>query len=717
MDLSIKTAQDRPDTQPAAALSQQVSPTTDFNAFASMLLQANFRFAGSAGLPFLTQTTAANYTQPQTTSKPSQPTPAQSPAQSPAPNQAQSPSQSPAQSPAPNQAQSPSQSPIQSQAQNQAQSQNQTQSQDQNQAQSPSQNSGAPSQATISRGTSAHSHGKDPSQADASTPAALTDSNIGLPIVFPISASVPVQTTAPVLVADNAEANTTTNPGTNLSDSQKNSTGGAQNAQDNVTTAQMVLALQTNGTATNSNPMNAITSNTVPSDTAATDPRLLGIQPLSTPQTATALDPKAAVSASTTTTAGQTQTAPVADTATSIFALQLNQPTNITTPGRSTGSKIPAGADTNRTSAVATTQMSAQATALSAMLGSGDRLSLHVTAASGGTASAAQTTTSLVSNALLFAAGANNTTPGLPTTPSAALPLTMDQNSPGQTPVGPTLGGLAPVEQTPEGQTLGGLAPGELAPGQTGISAANELAGQFADASMGIKTGATPDLPPVTFAQLLHGATEVTGETSSVEQNAPTPVDGVPMPQLAGLQGSGQATALSQQTQGAGQPAASSPVQIPTPVEQIKVNVTKAVAEGANHISIQLAPEHLGRIDVQMDVGQDGKVQATVTADKPETLAMLKQDSTGLEKALQDAGLHTDPDALTFNLRGDGQQQQMASENDANRNGNGRHGQGAYGNGGGQNDQTADDGEQRRLAAQAARQRLTAQRGGLDVSI
>ena len=41
-----------------------------------------------------------------------------------------------------------------------------------------------------------------------------------------------------------------------------------------------------------------------------------------------------------------------------------------------------------------------------------------------------------------------------------------------------------------------------------------------------------------------------------------------------------------------------------------------------------------------------------VNADRPETLEALQRDARGLERALQDAGLRTDSNSLSFNLRG-----------------------------------------------------------------
>lgn len=88
-------------------------------------------------------------------------------------------------------------------------------------------------------------------------------------------------------------------------------------------------------------------------------------------------------------------------------------------------------------------------------------------------------------------------------------------------------------------------------------------------------------------------------------------------------------------------------------LQQVSVNITKAVGQGLDRISIQLRPSELGRVDVQLDLSIAGRVSATIVADRPETLEMLRNDSRTLEKALQDAGLDTNANDLNFSLRGE----------------------------------------------------------------
>lgn len=95
--------------------------------------------------------------------------------------------------------------------------------------------------------------------------------------------------------------------------------------------------------------------------------------------------------------------------------------------------------------------------------------------------------------------------------------------------------------------------------------------------------------------------------------------------------------------------------------DQVAVQINKAAENGLDRINIQLRPADLGRVDVKMEVGHDGRVTAVISAERQETLDMLRQDSRILSQALQDAGLQADQSSLSFNLQG--QQGQSADAN------------------------------------------------------
>jgi hypothetical protein len=100
--------------------------------------------------------------------------------------------------------------------------------------------------------------------------------------------------------------------------------------------------------------------------------------------------------------------------------------------------------------------------------------------------------------------------------------------------------------------------------------------------------------------------------------------------------------------------------------DQVSVQLGKAVPGKNDHMVINLKPVELGSVEVRLDFGADGRVQASIMAERPETLEMLQKDYRALERALNDAGLQTDAGSLSFNLKGQnqgGNQRQFAGYN------------------------------------------------------
>jgi flagellar hook-length control protein FliK len=103
------------------------------------------------------------------------------------------------------------------------------------------------------------------------------------------------------------------------------------------------------------------------------------------------------------------------------------------------------------------------------------------------------------------------------------------------------------------------------------------------------------------------------------------------------------------------------------PAEQLGVHIQRAVRDGNSRITVQLNPVDLGQVDVHLDFARDGRVSATILADRPDTLDMLQRDARLLERSLQDAGLQTGSGSLSFDLR-DGGRQGFGAQYQANGN-------------------------------------------------
>ncbi len=133
-----------------------------------------------------------------------------------------------------------------------------------------------------------------------------------------------------------------------------------------------------------------------------------------------------------------------------------------------------------------------------------------------------------------------------------------------------------------------------------------------------------------------------------------------------GVQAASQGTAEAEATERAAAPHGRSTAQHGAAADQVSVQLGKAVPGKNDQMIINLKPVELGSVEVKLDFGADGRVQASIMAERPETLEMLQKDHRALERALNDAGLQTDAGSLSFNLKGQGQggnQRQFAGYN------------------------------------------------------
>jgi flagellar hook-length control protein FliK len=162
-----------------------------------------------------------------------------------------------------------------------------------------------------------------------------------------------------------------------------------------------------------------------------------------------------------------------------------------------------------------------------------------------------------------------------------------------------------------------------------------------------------PD-PTINFGQTVRAQASMTGmqqaaaAASMGAKAQPISLDLSNLNVAAGPNGPSQVSQLAKANP---MTAARQPQRPPVPVEQVAINIQKAVGEGADRINIKLHPAQLGRVEIRMDIGKDGQLSAVILAEKPETLEMLQRDVRGLERALQDAGLRTDGNSLNFGLK------------------------------------------------------------------
>lgn len=88
----------------------------------------------------------------------------------------------------------------------------------------------------------------------------------------------------------------------------------------------------------------------------------------------------------------------------------------------------------------------------------------------------------------------------------------------------------------------------------------------------------------------------------------------------------------------------------PQSAQQLAAQITRRFANGSRVFDIRLDPAELGRVDVRLELSQDQRVQAILSAERPETLAELQRSARELERALNEAGLELEKDGLEFQL-------------------------------------------------------------------
>jgi flagellar hook-length control protein FliK len=131
-------------------------------------------------------------------------------------------------------------------------------------------------------------------------------------------------------------------------------------------------------------------------------------------------------------------------------------------------------------------------------------------------------------------------------------------------------------------------------------------------------------------------------------------------PQAAPLATSAPAYAAA--TQSATPQAAPVSASQPIPVNAVAVEIASQARAGNSRFEIRLDPPELGRIDVRLDIDNDGNVKSRLIVERADTYDLLRRDQSTLERALQQAGLKTSDNALEFSLRDQGFAQQRDAD-------------------------------------------------------
>ena len=224
------------------------------------------------------------------------------------------------------------------------------------------------------------------------------------------------------------------------------------------------------------------------------------------------------------------------------------------------------------------------------------------------------------------------------------------QNTPVQptnaTPLAQNAGQATPLHVGADGGQNTGGSNGQQTGSQNGNYQTGSTPGQIAAATGDPDAAATRNFQDSLARGAAHGSVRgsgtATGDVASASRmDAPPPTSG-------GVQAPLSSNSASRAAQ-----ASTAHRAPPSPAtDQVSVQLRKAVDSGESKLRIQLRPHDLGKVEVKLDITGDGRAKVLVMAERPETLEILQRDSRVLERALQDAGLKTDQNSLSFDLQG-----------------------------------------------------------------
>ena len=156
----------------------------------------------------------------------------------------------------------------------------------------------------------------------------------------------------------------------------------------------------------------------------------------------------------------------------------------------------------------------------------------------------------------------------------------------------------------------------------------------------------TPATPTATGAMAASQAAARAGDITFTLPSSDSPNDVLNVGAQSASRGTASANATAQAAIRTPAPPSG------TPAEQVSVQIRNGLRNDSDRISVRLTPAALGKVEVKLEVAPDKSVQAIVTAEKPETLDMLARDARTLQKALEEAGLQTNSNSLSFQREG-----------------------------------------------------------------
>jgi|GEM_PF-1644791 flagellar hook-length control protein FliK len=96
-------------------------------------------------------------------------------------------------------------------------------------------------------------------------------------------------------------------------------------------------------------------------------------------------------------------------------------------------------------------------------------------------------------------------------------------------------------------------------------------------------------------------------------------------------------------------------------IKAVTLNMSRGANNAIERMSLQLEPAELGRVKIDLKMGDDGMLKAHIFAEKADTVQILQRDSSALQKAMSEAGLDVGSESFSFDLS-QGQDQELAED-------------------------------------------------------
>lgn len=231
----------------------------------------------------------------------------------------------------------------------------------------------------------------------------------------------------------------------------------------------------------------------------------------------------------------------------------------------------------------------------------------------------------------------------------------------------------APAVQTGVTVAVSGLVqPSEAAKGEPATTVDNAAVATSADAASASGGTAAQADTKIIAADVQHirkaapddAGKQVDAPAFGAQERFELPPGFSPLPRAAAheMQAKAVAEFASQQAQ--------VPETRPTPLNAVPLEIGLKAMAGNKRFDIRLDPAELGRVDVSLNIDDDGNVSAKLVVDRVETLHMLQRDARTLERAFEQAGLKPSDGGVELSLRDQTGQQgsQQANQEQQNQN-------------------------------------------------